>query len=186
MTTLTDLIHDTWQQLKDAAKDEDWAATRQAFDKMEKLQRVNEESTKSLRDHFPDLSQERASTKAPPPALSTLHRFSTGKRATTRPKELRIGTERIPISLNNQIVIAAANWILQQGKSLPEMRNFIHRDNSGFPASAQTKRLEDGSFIEIGDSQATLMLKARKLLNVCGFQARSLEVLLEDGTTKKA
>lgn len=110
--------------------------------------------------------------------------LNTERRPTTRPKELRIGPYQIPISLNNQIVVATANWILKQGVALPKISNFIHPTDSGFTESAQTKKLDDGSFIEIGDSQNTLIQKARKLLNACDFRQLKLEVLLEDGTVR--
>jgi hypothetical protein len=190
MNTLPDInqyIVIAWQQLKDAVGNNDWPATQIAFRNMVKRQDLHEKS-RQLQQEIADLSQEVSpngtafldrqtlSTVASPP--------SNARRPTTRPRELRIGSHRVAISINNQISIETANWILNQGKSLPMIPNFVQRTNSGFAPSASTKRLVDGSFIEIGDSQDILIQKARKLLNMCGFTELKLEVLLEDGSLK--
>ena len=64
--------------------------------------------------------------------------------------------------------------------------NFVHENNIGFANSAPTKHLDNGWYIEVGDSQETLLLKGRRLLDSCGFRHLPLQVVLEDGTTKTA
>jgi len=177
MATLTDHIKTAWQDLKESVRNEDWAATKRGFRRMEGLQQVNEESAKKIEEIKPIFDSPPSFTESRPIAD-----FNGVRRGTIRPKELRIGADRIPISLNNQIVIATGNWILKQGATIPVLRNFVHRDNSGFSQSAQIKRLDNGSFVEVGDSQPTLISKARKLLDVCGFRNSKIEVHLEDGT----
>ena len=109
---------------------------------------------------------------------------SRRKRSTIRPQELRIGTFRKPINIANQIPITTANWLIEQGKTLPTIPNFIHPTNSGFSQSAAPRQLINGSFIEIGDNQEILMQKARRLLDACGFRSLKIEILFEDGTTR--
>ena len=46
----------------------------------------------------------------------------------------------------------------------------MHENNIGFANSAQTKHLDNGWYIEVGDSQETLLLKGRRLLDSCGFR----------------
>jgi hypothetical protein len=184
---LSEHIQNTWHQIKDAANNENWPATQQAFRKMTGLQDMQERS-RILEEQIAGLSGDKSSNGLPAlaqrtPSASVVHPDRT-RRGTRRPQELRIGTYRVPIGMNNQIPIATANWILNQGGSLPRIPNFVHPSNSGFTASAQTKRLDDGSYIEIGDSQDALIQKARKLLNACGFRDVTLAVLLDDSTLR--
>ena len=94
---------------------------------------------------------------------------------------MKIGNVVIDVGRLNEIPIVVANWILQQGKTLHRMQNFVHETDSGFPGSAQTKRLDNGWSIEIGDSKYTLLRKGRKLLDAYGFREVTLQVVLEDG-----
>jgi hypothetical protein len=183
---LEDHIVHAWRQLKEAANKEDWGATQQVFREMVKLQDINEQS-RTLQQRIADLSN---GTLTPKPAAWNNHRaaqvnqFNRRRRETVRPKELRIGTDRILINISNQIPIATANWILKHGKALPRIENFVHPTDSGFARSAQIKPLDDGSYIEIGDNQEVLIQKARRLLNECGFGNVQLVVLLADGSQK--
>lgn len=106
----------------------------------------------------------------PPPRRQTIH-----------PTEVRIGTAIVRVSKSKQIPVAVANWIIEQGKALPTIQNFVHKTNTGFPRTAQTEQLRDGSFIEIGDSQLVLVQKGRRLLDACGFRDVRLHVVLENG-----
>lgn len=192
MNTFNELdgyIQNTWRQLVEAAKNSDWAATQQAFRKMAEFQELKQQS-RNLQQRIERLTNEthsngQASRQHQTP-LATVAGTGMARRGIRRPRELRIGNHHESISINNQIVIATANWMLKQGKTLPKIHNFVHPNDFGFAASAQIRRLDDGSFIEIGDSQDTLIQKARKLLNVCGFPDLKLEVLLEDGTLRSA
>ena len=83
-----------------------------------------------------------------------------------------------------QIPIVIANWIIQQGKALPRIPNFVHPSNTGFAPSAQTKELKNGHFIEVGDDQGRLIEKGRELLDACGLRGVGFRVLLDDGTMK--
>jgi hypothetical protein len=188
-TELNVYIRNAWLQLKDAATKESWPASQEAFRKMERLQNLEQQS-RNLQQQIAHLSDADSVSGHIPvtheaPFVSDNPPDGT-RRTTIRPKELRIGTHRLPISINNQIAIATANWILKQGKVIPTIRNFVHPTDSGFPRSATTRRLDNGSFMEIGDSQDALIQKARKLLNICGFRDLNLEVLLENGTLKTA
>lgn len=108
------------------------------------------------------------------------------RRQTIHPAELRIGTETLRISKSNQIPVEVANWILRQAKPLPTIPNFVQEKRFGFARTAQLKHLENGWFIEVGDSQEVLIQKGRRLLDSCGFRHLPLQVVLEDGTTKNA
>ena len=103
-----------------------------------------------------------------------------------RPMELRIDADVLRLSRWNEVPVGVANWILQQGRTIPRMQNFVHETNSGFARSAQTKELDNGWFIEVGDSQETLLQKGRRLLNASGFRDVQLNVVMEDGTIKTA
>lgn len=107
------------------------------------------------------------------------------RRATVHPSELRIGTVAVRLNRSNQIPVVVANWILKQGRTLPRIPNFVHETRSGFSRSAQTTELNNGWFIEIGDSQDMLIQKGRRLLDASGFRDHRLEVVLEDGTVKR-
>jgi len=189
LNDINGLIGSTWGHIEKAAKIKDWLEMQQAFRKMAKLQGVSEQ-LRSLQQQVAGLSKEsfpngHAPVTLPGP-LNPVPHFDNGRRGTIRPRELRIGTHREPISINNQIPIATANWIIKQGKVLPTIRNFVQPTNSGFRSSANIRQLDDGSFIEIGDSQDTLIQKARKLLNACEFPELRIEILLEDGTLRTA
>jgi hypothetical protein len=162
--------------LKEATRAESWTATRDAFEQMLKLQDINESVAKGLTSSLlPNQSHQGTKTGAP---------VNSGKKPTVRPRELRINDEKISISLNNQIVIETANWILDQGKKLPEIRGFVNSTGSGFSSTAVKKNLKDGSIIEIGLGQDTLVKKARQLLNGAGLADVKAEVLLENGEIK--
>ena len=103
------------------------------------------------------------------------------RQATVRPKELRIGNHIEPLRASNEIPVSVANWILEQGKDLPVIPNFVHKTAEGFTAAAQLKQAKNGWSIEIGDSQPTLIQKGRTLLDRCGFGAVVFSILLEDG-----
>ena len=186
LNELDDYIRTAWVPLKEAANNEDWPAMQHAFRKMATAQELNQQSH-SLQQRISDeMSSNRNPTIMHQTPVVPLNRPDRTRRGTRRPRELRIGAYHLPISINNQITVATANWVLKQGKMLPRIPNFVHPTNSGFAGSAQTRQLDDGSFIEIGDSQDTLIQKARKVLNACGFSEIKLEVLLEDGTLRSA
>jgi hypothetical protein len=65
---------------------------------------------------------------------------------------------------------------------LRRIEHFLHEEDSGFTASAQTRELNNGWFIEIGDSRRPLVQKARKLLDACGQHNVKGQIILEDGT----
>jgi hypothetical protein len=52
-----------------------------------------------------------------------------------------------------------------QGRTLPIIPNALHETESGFPRASQPKPLNNGWFIEVGDSQEVLIQRARRLLN---------------------
>jgi DNA sulfur modification protein DndB len=108
------------------------------------------------------------------------------KKPAIHPSEVRVGTSVARVDKSNQILITVAEWIIKQGKTLPRIRNFVHETDSGFSRAAKTVKLSNGWFIEIGDSQETLIRKSRRLLDACGFRDVRLEVVLEDGTVKTA
>ena len=106
------------------------------------------------------------------------------RRRTTRPREVRIGGCAESVRAWNEIPVVVANWILSQGKALPRVENFVHEADADFAQSALTKELNNGWFIEIGDSQGTLVQKGRRLLDDCGLRNVGFQIRLEDGTTK--
>lgn len=184
LNELNEYIENAWQQLKEAADNENWPGTQQAFRKMATLQDLNEQS-RNLQQRIAGLSDQGAPAAHPPRDKQAPIPYSQ-RRPIKRPKQLRIGTHQIPIAINNQIPLETGNWILKQGVALPRLRNFIQPNKSQFERSAQVKQLNDNQWIEIGDSQETLIQKARKLLNLCGFRELELEIQLEDGTSKTA
>ena len=106
------------------------------------------------------------------------------RRRTNPPVEIRIGTEVIEVTKSNQIPVEVANWILRQGRRLHMIPNVLHETQLGFPLKSQPKPLNNGWFIEVGDSQDVLIQRARRLLNECEFRDVPLEVELKDGTIK--
>ena len=79
------------------------------------------------------------------------------------------------------VPVVVANWILNQGRELPRIQNFVHETRAGFLGSAQPKPTSDGKwYIEVGDNQERLLQKGRRLLDVCGFSDIPLQVMLEN------
>jgi len=107
-----------------------------------------------------------------------------GRKRTNPPIELRIGTEAIKLTASNQIPVEVANWLLRPGRALPIIPNILHETKLGFPLASQPKPLNNGWFIEVGDSQEVLIKRARRLLNECEFRDVPLQVVLKDGTIK--
>jgi DNA sulfur modification protein DndB len=118
------------------------------------------------------------------PAESYEYLARQPKRQTNRAKEVLIGNVQESVKYSYQIPIVIANWIIQQGKALPRIPNFVHSSNTGFAPSAQTKELKNGHFIEVGDDQGRLIEKGRELLDACGLRDVGFRVLLDDGTMK--
>jgi hypothetical protein len=112
--------------------------------------------------------------------ISTL--FGRRKRPTNRPEEMRIGSYRKAIRYAYEIPLTVADCIIEQGKALPTMPNFIQSTKMGFATSAEPKPLKNGQFMEVGDDQKVLLHKARVVLDPCGFQNQKLQVLFADGS----
>ena len=184
-------IQTGWEQIRVASDNHDWIAMQVAFRNMAKLQDLHEQS-RLLENQIAALSNQAQETPIanmtsewPQPPAPTRTSAAYGvRRATTRPREIRIGAFRKVISLNNQVPIETANWLIGQGHGLPLVPNFIQRTRESFTDSAQVKPLLDGYFIEVGDSQEALFQKARKLMNICGRSGVRIEILMEDGAVK--
>ena len=88
-----------------------------------------------------------------------------GRRRTKPPTELRIGTEAINLARSNQIPVEVANWILRQGSTLPIIPNVLHETESGFPRASQPKPLNNGWFIEVGDSQEVRLVRQFEMVH---------------------
>jgi hypothetical protein len=189
-------IANAWENVELAAKSKDRTAAQDALNKLAHLENLKaqqlaldqsiaastsmEQPTKMAA--FIKNSHQNGSTHQSPaePVYFGVRR----KRPTIRPQEIRIGSFRKPINMANQIPITTANWLIEQGKTLPTIPNFIHPSNSGFSQSAAPRQLINGTFIEIGDNQEVLIQKARRLLDACGFRSSKLEVVFEDGSSK--
>lgn len=97
------------------------------------------------------------------------------------PTAIRIGEKEMRIRKWNEIPVTIANWILEDGKNLPEIQNFISPDKEGFMKSAFLKQLRNGWFIEVGDHKEALIKKTEKLLRNAGYPEEIL-VETEDGS----
>jgi hypothetical protein len=180
-------IRIAWKQVKLAADDENVAATQTALNKVShlenlKLQQLTLEKNiaASITDEI-DVPGKKAETVFP---LEIYAR--PGKRQTIRPSEIRFGSFKKSIHFANEIPITVANWLIEQGKTLPTFHNFVHPSNTGFARSAKTKRLVSGQYIEIGDHQDILIQKSRKLFDACGYRTLKFEVLFQDGNVVSA
>jgi hypothetical protein len=178
---LTKRIDIVWEEIRKAAKNEDFASLQASVGTLSKCLDLKEKS-RLLELQIANLSVSKPAATNQPEPLNNPGPFK--KTSTNRPQELRIGDHRFAISMSNQIPIIVANWLLGQGKTLPVVPNFLQPTNRDFASSAVTKKLNNGSFIEVGDAQPTLIQKARRLLNACGYRDTNLEVLLEDGSLK--
>ena len=189
-------IVNAWESLERAAKSKDKKIAQESLNKLVHLENLREQQlaldqsiAASISVEAPLKIASSATSKHPngsthPSSNEPVFYSSRRKRQTVRPQEIRIGSYRRAISMANQITITVANWLLEQGKTLPTIPNFVHPSNSGFSQSASTRQLINGSFIEIGDHQEVLMQKARRLLDVCGYRNLKLEILFEDGNLK--
>lgn len=185
-----------WENVEKATKGKDRATTQDALNKLTHLENLKEQQLALDQNIAASISAEQTAKiessntnrhqngSTQPLPTDPVYFPGRRKRPTIRPREIRIGSFRKPISIANQIPITAANWLIEQGKTLPTIPNFIHPSNSGFSQSASPRQLVNGSFIEIGDNQEVLIQKARRLLDACGFRSLKLEVMFEDGTTK--
>jgi hypothetical protein len=93
-----------------------------------------------------------------------------------------VGETAAPIARWNQIPLFVANWLLMRGTPAPNVQ-FINSKASEFPASARLKKLSNGSFIDVGDDRDTLLRKARRLLDECGYHDVKIVVQLSNGGT---
>jgi hypothetical protein len=115
------------------------------------------------------------------PVQNTSQSQTKNKAVKDYPKLLRIGEHAYPVRFLNQVPVLIANWILEKGRSLPEIPNFIHKQKKGFMASASLKTLSNGWYIEVGDSKQTLISKGRKLLDHTGFSSIRFSVEMHNG-----
>jgi|HubBroStandDraft_6_1064221.scaffolds.fasta_scaffold460504_1 hypothetical protein len=181
---LDSLLLAAWEQVRIAAQNKDRASTQCALDRVAHLENLKQQELAleksietSLSDHLP----ENTTTSYPTKRGNGSAVIERGKRSNVRPREVRIGAYRKQIHYAYEIPITVANWLIEQGKSLPTLHNFVHPSDSGFTSSAITKKLISGQFIEVGDHQEALLQKARKLLDACGYRSQNFEVMLEDG-----
>lgn len=189
-------IANTWENVERAVKSKDRTATQAALNKLAHLENLKEQQLALDQSIAASTSMEQPVKSAPsitnqhqngsthPLPTEPVYYPTRRRRQIIRPREIRIGSYRKAISIANQIPITTANWLLDQGKSLPTIPNFVHPSNSGFAQSAVPRQLNNGTFIEIGDNQEVLIQKARRLLNACGFRDLKIEVLFEDGSSK--
>ncbi|HVU09372.1 MAG TPA: hypothetical protein VHG89_12590 [Verrucomicrobiae bacterium] len=184
-------IANAWQSVENAVKNRNRAASQDALNKLANLENLKSQQIAleqnieaSISAEHPKEVNGHPNGSAHQSSAQPVYFQSRRKRSTIRPQEIRIGTFRKPINIANQIPITTANWLIEQGKTLPTIPNFIHPTNSGFSQSAAPRQLINGSFIEIGDNQEILMQKARRLLDACGFRSLKIEILFENGTTK--
>ena len=187
-------ILNAWESLEKAAKNKDGVTIQSFLDKINHFENLKEQQIALEQSIVASMSEEKSAQIAVSPVNhnNSNHTLSTEplgytnrlKRKTTKPKEVRIGSFRKPVFFSNEILITVANWLIEQGKTLPSIPNFIHPIDSGFAQSAVPRRLNNGTFIEVGDNQETLLKKARRLLNACGYRNLKLEILFEDGNLK--
>ena len=97
-----------------------------------------------------------------------------------KPISIIIGEKEKPIEKWYEIPVEVANWIIDEGKELREIQNFISPSNEGFTKSAALKQLTNGWFIEIGDNKERLIKKAEKLLRNVDYAAE-IHVETQDG-----
>lgn len=175
---LEGLILGAWEQVQITAKSKNRVSVQNALDRVAHLENLKQQEIALENSITASFSND---LTAPPIKNHAAVILGHGKRPTIRPKEVRIGSYRKQIRYAYEIPITVANWLIEQGKVLPALHNFVHPSNSGFAASATTKRLISGQFIEVGDHQEVLLQKARKLFDTCGYQGQNFEVLLVDG-----
>lgn len=106
------------------------------------------------------------------------------KREANRPRMIEVGDQKQGISYSYEITTATAEWILKHSNKLPAMY-FVRPTAQGFSKTAKLKQLSNGSFIEIGDDQPTLIAKARKLLDAAGYTHQMAAVTFNDGTAPR-
>jgi hypothetical protein len=187
-------ISETWDSLEKAARDKERTAVQNYLDRINHLENLKAQQIALEQSIAVSISGD-GSTQVATPVInhqSSNHSFqvephdyiSRRKRKTVKPREVKLGSFRKPVFFSNEILITVANWLIEQGKALPTIPNFVHPSNSGFSPSAMPRQLVNGSFIEIGDNQEMLLQKARRLLDACGYHTLKLEVAFEDGTSK--
>lgn len=86
-----------------------------------------------------------------------------------KPTAIRIRGKEIGIRNWNEIPVVIGDWILDQGKKFPEIRNFVSPNKENFAKSAFLKQLNNGWFIEVGDQKEVLIKKTQKLLRISGI-----------------
>ena len=167
---LKTLENELWKSFTQATKDQDLNQIDRIRFALERRKIVELEARKM----FDSLTIPQTS-----PPKGTLP--PVGKRRRKYPKSIRIGDYEEQIRYLNQIPVVTANWILNQGRELPEIQNFVHRDNNDFMPSAALKKLRNGWYIEVGDDKQTLINKARNLLDQTGFESTHFSVEMHDG-----
>jgi hypothetical protein len=190
VTILEDKIKAAWEQVREATKRgaEDISLTQSALAKVVHLEQLKNQQIaldKSIEASLVNGDSDDSSAKKTVAPIEWhqsepfISRRKKGK--SVRPTEIRIGTFRKSIGYLNEIPLTVGNFLIEQGKVLPTLSNFIQPSNSGFEMSAKTERLISGQYMEIGDDKKTLLKKARDLLDICGYRTTKIDVLFRDG-----
>jgi hypothetical protein len=171
-------VTELWQSINEATRKQDTTKVKRITAHIERL----ESMVADVERTFNEL--ELVNVDAPRPV-------PTPQRGTTKtpkavPRTVRINSYVEGIKKLNEIPMVVANWIEDQGIDIPEMHNFVQRDVRKFSDSGNAKRLKSGKLIEVGDDKRTLVKKARRLLDECGFSSSVLQVELENGEVIKA
>ena len=179
---LTNFENELWKSLTQATNDQDSKKVDTINSIIKKKKYVESE----ILNLFSQLSlKEETNKNLPPVSKSGILDGNRAKSPKLIPQLICIGDDVQKIRYLNEIPIAIANWILNKGGTIPENRNFIHRNDQGFSKSANIKRLQNGWYIEIGDDKQTLMMKGRKLLDMTGFGSTSFRVEILNGDDLK-
>jgi len=168
LSSAQSLNTELWERLRNSAdmRDRKKAGIVQSF--IERAEKVTNEINLLFNDIQIEFGQN-------PEKLSLMEEVSVIFKD-GRPTKINIFGEEIVIRKLNEIPVSVANWLMDHGKTLVEIPNFIHRNRTDFKmTSATPKQLKNGWFIEVGDDKDRLLDKANRLLKRAGF-SRDIKV----------
>ena len=125
---LSEFEKELWNLLKQATKNRD----THRVDKINSVIRKKQSVASEIERIFDGLQGIMSPRQAVPEAAREIRPSLSGKRPKAIPRAVRIGAYEQAVRRLNKIPVVVGNWILDQGKDLPEIYNFVHHNDARY------------------------------------------------------